>query len=105
MNGTMIHPHPHAVKHGRYVAPTAEAQAAEEAKVQRQIGRNYYRRGYSINACTTDAMTAGWVACESAGGRFGWQRSESARGEQAYYAEMMRDGAYQAVNWNSAEAN
>ena len=101
MDAQILHPHPHAVKHGRFVAPTPEAQAAEEAKVQRQIGRNYYRRGYDLDACTTDAMTQGWLACEAAGERFGWQLSKAARGEQAYYAEMARDGAARFVNWNS----
>lgn len=81
----MLHPHPHAVKHHRYVAATPEAQAAEEAKVQRQIGRNYYRRGRGFDACTTPAMKDGYLA-------------EQGRCEDAYWACMMAD-ASASVNW------
>ncbi len=87
----MLHPHPHAVKHGRYVAPTAEAQAAEEAKLQRQMGQNFYRRGYDLDACTSDYMADGWLACEAAGERFGWKRSKAARGEDLYWLGMMQE--------------
>ena len=76
MNGTMLHPHPHAVKHQRFVAATAEAQI----DLERQIGRNLYRRGKPIRECTTDEMTAGWVAA-------------SAAGEDAYYRCMMAQAA------------
>ncbi len=89
MNATMLHPDPHAVKHGRYVAPTPEAQEAAEAAFLRQVGRNYYRRGYDLDACNTDEETAGWLACEAAGERFGWKRSKDARGEDAYWRAMM----------------
>ncbi len=77
MNGTMIQPHPHAVKHGRFVAATADAAA----DLERQIGRNLYRRGRRITECTTDEMTAGWL-------------NEEQRGEDAYYRCMMAQAAH-----------
>ena len=86
MNATMVTPHEHAVKHGRFVA--ARPNEAEEQ--ERQIGRNLYRRGRDISECVTDYMTAGYLA-------------EETRCEDAYWREMMRDGAVKFVNWNSAE--
>lgn len=80
MSATMLHPHPHAVKHGRYVAPTPEAQAAAAVEFERQLGRNLYRRGKPVGECTTDEMKAGWIAA-------------SAAGEDAYYRCMMAQAA------------
>jgi len=68
MNTQIMHPHEHAVKHNRYVAATADAQA----EMERQIGRNLYRRGRRITACTTDDMTAGWLAAERNGADAYW---------------------------------
>ena len=102
MSTTMLHPDPHAVKHARFVAPTPEAQEAAEREFLRQVGRNYYRRGYDLSACNTDEETAGWLACEAAGERFGWKRSTAARGADAYYAGMMAEAStVRCVNWNS----
>ena len=84
MNATMLQPDPHAVKHGRFV-PARPNEAEEQ---ERQIGRNLYRRGRDISECVTDYMTAGYLA-------------EEARCEDAYWREMMRDGAVKFVNWNS----
>jgi hypothetical protein len=56
----------------RFVAATAEQQAAFE----RQTGRNLYRRGLPISQCSTDEMTAGWLA-------------EERRGSDAYHRMMM----------------
>jgi hypothetical protein len=56
----------------RFVAATEEQQAETE----RQIGRNLYRRGRGLNACTTDDMTAGWLA-------------EERNGSDAYHRCMM----------------
>ena len=63
MNDTMLAPHPHAVKHDRFVAATPAAQADFE----RQIGRNLYRRGKPLAECASDEMAAGWLAAEWAG--------------------------------------
>lgn len=41
MSQSMLAVHPHAVKHGRFVAATAEQQSTLEC----QIGRNLYMRG------------------------------------------------------------
>ena len=98
MSATSIAPHPHAVKHQRFVAATPEGQA----ELERQVGRNLYRRGRMIDACTTDEMADGWLSCESAGERFGWQRSKEARGADAYGRAMMAHAsAVEFVNWNS----
>ena len=102
MSALIVTPHEHAVKHNRFVAPTPEAQDAAEREFLRQVGRNYYRRGYDLSACNTDEETAGWLACEAAGERFGWKRSTAARGADAYYAGMMAEASsVQCVNWNS----
>ncbi len=77
MNTAIVTQHNHAVN-SRYVAPTAEAQAAEEAKLQRQIGRNLYLRGRSISECITDEMAAGYLA-------------EEGRCADAYWLCMMRE--------------
>ena len=85
MNSTMLHPDPHAVKHNRFVAPTPEAQA----ELERQIGRNLYKRGKPLRECVTDNMAAGWLAAER-------------KGADDYYRSMMRQAsAVKAVNWNS----
>ena len=85
MNATMLHPDPHAVKHNRFVAPTPEAQA----ELERQIGRNLYRRGRRITECTTDDMTAGYIAAER-------------KGADDYYRAMQRQASeWRCVNWNS----
>jgi hypothetical protein len=55
--------HPHAVKHSRFVAATAESQA----ELERQMGRSLYRRGKPLRECVTDDMAAGWLAAERAG--------------------------------------
>ena len=73
MSQPMVTPHPHAVKHGRFVAATPEAQAAAEAEMQRQIGRNLYRRGKPISECVSDEMAAGWLAAEFAGADAYWR--------------------------------
>ena len=41
MNAGMVAPHEEAVKHRRFVAATA----AQEAELERQIGRNLYKLG------------------------------------------------------------
>lgn len=74
MNDTMVSPHEHAVKHQRFAAPTE----AQQADMERQIGRNLYRRGKPIEYCVTDDMTAGYLAAE-------------AKGADAYYRCMMAE--------------
>ena len=77
MNTNIVMPHEHAVKHGRFVAATADAAA----DLERQIGRNLYRRGRRITECVTDEMAAGWLAAEAAG-------------EDAYWRAMMAQAAH-----------
>ena len=85
MSDTMVSVHPHAVKHMRFVAPTE----AQQAELERQIGRNLYKRGKPLSGCVTDEMAAGWLAAER-------------KGADDYYAAMQRQAsAYKAVNWNS----
>ena len=84
MNDPIMHPHEHAVKHGQFVAATEE----DQERFERELGRNLYRRGKPLRECRTDYMTAGYLA-------------EEARCEDAYWREMMRDGAVKFVNWNS----
>lgn len=61
-----------AIHARRYVAPTEEQQA----KFERQIGRNLYMRGRKISECSTDDMTAGYLEAER-------------RGADAYHRMMM----------------
>ena len=74
MNTGMVAPHEEAVKHRRFVAASAEQQD----DLERQIGRNLYRRGRSISDCTTDEMAAGYLA-------------EEGRCADAYWLCMMRE--------------
>ena len=81
----MLTPHSHAVKHSRFVAATE----AQQAELERQIGRNLYKRGKPLRECVTDEMAAGWLVAER-------------KGADDYYAAMQRQAsAYKAVNWNS----
>lgn len=74
------------VKNSRFV-PAAPPDQTE--RTEYQIGRNLYRRGRGLDACVTDAMTAGWLDAEAAGA-------------DAYYAAMQRQASeYLLVNWNS----
>ena len=89
MNDLIMHPHEHAVKHQRFVAATPEQQA----DLERQIGRNLYRRGKPLSECRSDDMAAGWLAAEFAG-------------YMAYSRHMEAEGvpaakAFAFVNWNS----
>lgn len=61
--------HPHAIKHGRFVAPSEEQQA----DLERQVGRSLYRRGRDLSECVTDDMTAGYLAAEAAGADAYWR--------------------------------
>lgn len=74
MSATMVAPHEHAVKHQRFVAPTE----AQQADLERQIGRNLYRRGRPLRECVTDDMAGGWLA-------------EERKGADAYYRCMMAE--------------
>jgi hypothetical protein len=69
MNSTIVTPHPHAIKHSRYVAATEEQQA----DLERQVGRSLYRRGKPLRECVTDDMAAGWLAAERAGADAYWR--------------------------------
>ena len=85
MSATMVTPHEHAVKHGRFVAATE----AEQEKFERQLGHNLYKRGKPLRECVTDNMAAGWLAAER-------------KGADDYYKAMMRQAsAVKCVNWNS----
>ena len=74
MSATMVHPHTEAVKAGRFVPATVDGSA----EMERQIGRNLYRRGKPVEYCVTDDMTAGYLAAE-------------AKGADAYYRCMMAE--------------
>ena len=76
MSDTMVSVHPHAVKHMRFVAPTE----AQQAELERQIGRNLYKRGKPLSGCVTDEMAAGWLAAER-------------KGADDYYRCMMLEAA------------
>jgi hypothetical protein len=69
MNTNIVTPHPHAIKHNRYVAATEEQQA----DLERQVGRSLYRRGKPLRECVTDDMAAGWLAAERAGADAYWR--------------------------------
>lgn len=74
MSDTMVTPHPHAVKHQRFVAATE----ADQERFERELGRNLYKRGKPLRECRTDYMTAGWLAAER-------------KGADAYYRCMMAE--------------
>jgi hypothetical protein len=80
MNDTIVTPHPHAIKHSRYVAATEEQQA----DLERQVGRSLYRRGKPLRECVTDDMAAGWLAAERAGA-------------DSYYRCMMAQASTEAM--------
>ena len=85
MNDPIMHPHEHAVKHGRFVAATED----DQERFERELGRNLYKRGKPLRECRTDYMAAGWLAAERAGA-------------DAYYKAMMRQASeFRCVNWNS----
>ena len=86
MNTAMVTPTKAAVKNTRFVPAAAPD---EQEKIERQIGRNLYRRGRGLDACVTDEMARGWLDAEAAGA-------------DAYYAAMQRQASeYRCVNWNS----
>lgn len=85
MNSTMVHPNTESVKRGRFVAATLEQQA----DLERQIGRNLYKRGKPLRECVSDEMAAGWLAAER-------------KGADDYYRMMQRQASeFRCVNWNS----
>ena len=63
MNDPIMHPHEHAVKHGRFVAATED----DQERFERELGRNLYKRGKPLRECRTDYMAAGWLAAERKG--------------------------------------
>lgn len=88
MNASMVTPTKATVKNSRFV-PAAPPD--QDAELERQMGRNLYRRGRGLDACVTDEMTRGWLAAEAAGA-------------DAYYAAMQRQASeFRCVNWNSVE--
>lgn len=80
MSESMLAVHPHAVKHGRFVAATEEGQV----EFERQVGRNLYRRGKPLSECRSDDMAAGWIAAERAGA-------------DAYYRCMMAEASTEVM--------
>ena len=73
MNATIV-THDGMKINGRFV-PASPDNGAE---VERQIGRNLYRRGRALSECASDDMAAGWLA-------------EEAAGADAYWLAMMRE--------------
>jgi hypothetical protein len=65
-----------AIHARRFVAATE----AQQVDFERQTGRNLYRRGFPLSACSTDDMTAGWLA-------------EERRGADLYHRCMMADAS------------
>ena len=59
---------------GRFVPASPDSGA----ELERQIGRNLYRRGRALSECASDDMAAGWLA-------------EEAAGADAYWLAMMRE--------------
>ena len=59
---------------GRFVPSSPDGGA----ELERQIGRNLYRRGRALSECVSDEMAAGWL-------------SEEARCESQYWLCMMRE--------------
>ena len=92
MNGTMLTQHDLAIKGGQFVAPPTDEQRAEFEQ-----GKRAYRNGWSKYACSSDDMVAGWEFCQKHGERHGWQRSQDARGADAYYREMMAQASTSEV--------
>ena len=88
MNATIV-THDGMKINGRFV-PASPDNGAE---VERQIGRNLYRRGRPLSECVSDEMAAGYLA-------------EEARCEDMYWRAMQRQASeFRCVNWNSgAEA-
>ena len=81
MSNTILVPDAHAVKHGRFIAPTVEAQNASEFALGRQAYRQGKRRGY----CFTEAMTAGWDAAFDDGADVYWHhRMQQASDVEVY---------------------
>ena len=86
MNATMLAESTKTAKNTRFVPAAAPD---EQEKIERQIGRNLYRRGRGLDACVTDDMARGWLDAEAAGA-------------DAYYAAMQRQASeFRCVNWNS----
>ena len=73
MNATMIAPNGSKIN-GRFVPASPDSGA----ELERQIGRNLYRRGRALSECVSDEMAAGWL-------------SEEARCESQYWLCMMRE--------------
>ena len=92
MSTNSLHPHPEAVKKGRYVAPPTDEQRREFEQ-----GKRAYRNGWSKYACSSDDMVAGWEFCKEHGERHGWMRSRSASGADAYYREMMAQASQEVM--------
>ena len=67
MSQAVYHPHPHAVKHNRFVAPTEFEQ-----------GRLAYRTGKRRSVCVSDEMRDGWDVA-------------AGKGADAYWLGMMQE--------------
>ena len=75
MNATMIAPNGSKIN-GRFVPASPDGGA----ELERQIGRNLYRRGRPLSECASDDMAAGWLA-------------EEAKCESQYWLCMMQEAA------------
>ena len=79
MNATMIAPNGSKIN-GRFVPASPDSGA----ELERQIGRNLYRRGKPLSECASDDMAAGYLA-------------EEARCEDMYWLCMMRAASTEEV--------
>ena len=64
MNATMVTPHEHAVKHGRFVPAESEWEQ----------GKRLYNQRKPITTCTTDEMAEGWCAAADLAGYMAYSR-------------------------------
>ena len=70
MNDLIMHPHPHAVKMGRYVPPESEWEQ----------GKRLYAQRKPITECTTDEMADGWCAAADLAGYMAYSFHMEAEG-------------------------
>ena len=75
MNASMVASNGSKIN-GRFVPASPDSGA----ELERQIGRNLYRRGRALSECASDDMAAGWLA-------------EEAKCESQYWLCMMQEAA------------
>ena len=79
------------------VAPKVNAKRFVAPRSEFDQGKHNYRHGLDLATCATDDMADGWLSCQEAGERFGWQSSPAAKGEDAYWRAMMQQASDREV--------